>query len=240
MDPAGGWIDANEAADGNRFEATPTPDRISDEVGPGRRAQGPHEITELFNGWKRPMPDSKGTVTSPIASGDTAASQGALALVRSVVCVGSGKGGVGKSTLTANLAAALLSEGRRVGVLDADVWGYSIPRMLGLGAERPSVSAERKIIPLDASGIGVMSIGFFVEEDAAVVWRGPMLHKALKQFLEDVAWGGARLPADRPAARHRRRLDDARATVAAGDVRDRHDTAAGRAAGRAPRGRDGP
>jgi ATP-binding protein involved in chromosome partitioning len=114
---------------------------------------------------------------------------GALALVENVVCVGSGKGGVGKSTLTANLAAALAAEGRRVGVLDADVWGYSIPRMLGLAAERPAVSAERKIIPLDANGIAVMSIGFFVPEDSAVVWRGPMLHKALKQFLEDVEWG---------------------------------------------------
>ena len=116
--------------------------------------------------------------------------EGALAQVENVVCIGSGKGGVGKSTLTANLAAALRAEGRRVGVLDADVWGYSIPRMLGLGAERPPVSAERKIIPLEAhGGISVMSIGFFVEEDAAVVWRGPMLHKALKQFLEDVDWG---------------------------------------------------
>ena len=121
--------------------------------------------------------------------GRTELPEGALALVENVICVGSGKGGVGKSTLTANLAAALQAEGRRVGVLDADVWGYSIPRMLGLGAERPEVSPERKILPLDASGISVMSIGFFVEEDAAVVWRGPMLHKALKQFLEDVAWG---------------------------------------------------
>jgi ATP-binding protein involved in chromosome partitioning len=115
--------------------------------------------------------------------------QGALAQIQNIVCIGSGKGGVGKSTLTANLAAALAAEGRTVGVLDADVWGYSIPRMLGLGAERPAVSAERKIIPLQAAGISVMSIGFFVEEDAAVVWRGPMLHKALKQFLEDVDWG---------------------------------------------------
>jgi ATP-binding protein involved in chromosome partitioning len=115
--------------------------------------------------------------------------QGALAQVSDVICVGSGKGGVGKSTLTANLAAALTAEGRRVGVLDADVWGYSIPRMLGLGADRPKVSAQRKILPLEAHGIAVMSIGFFVEEDAAVVWRGPMLHKALTQFLEDVDWG---------------------------------------------------
>src|SRR5205814_3091928 len=109
--------------------------------------------------------------------------------VGNVICVASGKGGVGKSTLTANLAAALGAEGKRVGVLDADVWGYSIPRMLGLGAQRPKVSAERKILPLEAHGTSVMSIGFFVEEDSPVVWRGPMLHKALTQFLEDVAWG---------------------------------------------------
>ena len=114
---------------------------------------------------------------------------GALAQVANVLCIGSGKGGVGKSTLTANLAAALAGEGKRVGVLDADVWGYSIPRMYGLGATRPPVSAERKIIPLEAHGVKVMSIGFFVEEDAAVVWRGPMLHKALTQFLQDVDWG---------------------------------------------------
>ncbi|HLJ03190.1 MAG TPA: Mrp/NBP35 family ATP-binding protein [Solirubrobacteraceae bacterium] len=116
--------------------------------------------------------------------------EGALAQVSNVICIGSGKGGVGKSSVTANLAAALSADGKRVGVLDADVWGYSQPRMLGLGAERPKVNAERKIIPLTAlEGISVMSIGFFVEEDAAVVWRGPMLHKALQQFLEDVDWG---------------------------------------------------
>jgi ATP-binding protein involved in chromosome partitioning len=114
---------------------------------------------------------------------------GSLARVANVICVGSGKGGVGKSTLTANLAAALSAEGKRVGVLDADVWGYSIPRMYGLGSTRPAVSAQRKIIPLEAHGVKVMSIGFFVEEDAAVVWRGPMLHKALTQFLQDVEWG---------------------------------------------------
>jgi ATP-binding protein involved in chromosome partitioning len=114
---------------------------------------------------------------------------GALAQVANVVCVGSGKGGVGKSTLTANLAAALAADGKKVGVLDADVWGYSIPRMFGLGGQRPPVSPERKILPLEVNGVKVMSIGFFVEEDSAVVWRGPMLHKALTQFLEDVAWG---------------------------------------------------
>jgi ATP-binding protein involved in chromosome partitioning len=115
---------------------------------------------------------------------------GALAQVANVICVGSGKGGVGKSSVTANLAAALTAEGKRVGVLDADVWGYSQPRMFGLGATRPKVNGERKIVPPEAhDGIKVMSIGFFMEEDAAVVWRGPMLHKALTQFLEDVDWG---------------------------------------------------
>jgi ATP-binding protein involved in chromosome partitioning len=115
--------------------------------------------------------------------------EGSLAQVSNVICVGSGKGGVGKSTLTANLAAALSGEGKRVGVLDADVWGYSIPRMYGLGATRPAVSAARKIIPNVAHDVKVMSIGFFIDEDAAVVWRGPMLHKALAQFLQDVEWG---------------------------------------------------
>jgi ATP-binding protein involved in chromosome partitioning len=114
--------------------------------------------------------------------------EGALAQVSNVVCIGSGKGGVGKSTITANLAAALTADGKRVGVLDADVWGYSIPRMFGVSG-RPPVSPERKIMPLEGHGVKVMSIGFFVEEDSAVVWRGPMLHKALTQFLEDVEWG---------------------------------------------------
>jgi len=115
--------------------------------------------------------------------------EGSLAQVAEVICVGSGKGGVGKSSLTVNLAAALRAEGKKVGVLDADVWGYSIPRMLGLGGQRPKVSGERKILPLESHGIKVMSIGFFIAEDEAVVWRGPMLHKALTQFLEDVNWG---------------------------------------------------
>jgi ATP-binding protein involved in chromosome partitioning len=115
--------------------------------------------------------------------------KGALAEVKNVICVASGKGGVGKSTMTANLAAALLAEGHSTGALDCDVYGYSIPRMLGVD-RRPEVSPERKIIPpVSGPGIRVMSIGFFLEKDAAVVWRGPMLHKAIQQFLEDVDWG---------------------------------------------------
>jgi ATP-binding protein involved in chromosome partitioning len=114
--------------------------------------------------------------------------EGALAQVKNVICVASGKGGVGKSTMTANLAAALVAEGHKAGALDCDVYGYSIPRMLGIN-QKPEVSPERKIIPpVSPAGPSVMSIGFFVEENAAVVWRGPMLHKAIQQFLEDVAW----------------------------------------------------
>jgi ATP-binding protein involved in chromosome partitioning len=129
----------------------------------------------------------KGKLQKTLGRGSLPA--GALAQVANVLCIGSGKGGVGKSTLTSNLAAALTLADKRVGILDADVWGYSIPRMFGLGGERPPISPDRKILPMQAHGVKVMSIGFFVEEDAAVVWRGPMLHKALTQFLEDVAWG---------------------------------------------------
>lgn len=114
---------------------------------------------------------------------------GALAQVGTVLCIASGKGGVGKSTLSANLAAALALEGGRTGALDADIWGYSIPRMLGI-QRKPEVSAERRILPpMAPCGVKTMSLGFFVREDAEVVWRGPMLHKALQQFLEDVEWG---------------------------------------------------
>jgi ATP-binding protein involved in chromosome partitioning len=116
--------------------------------------------------------------------------EGALAAVKNIICVGSGKGGVGKSTVTANLAAALQAEGHAAAAMDADVWGYSIPRMLGVHG-RPKVSAERKIIPLDAvGGVKAISIEFFLSEpDQAITWRGPMLHKAIRQFLEDVDWG---------------------------------------------------
>lgn len=115
--------------------------------------------------------------------------EGALAQVKNVICVASGKGGVGKSTMTANLAAALQAEGMNAGALDCDVYGYSIPRMLGVD-QKPEVNGERKILPpVAASGVRTMSIGYFVEQNSAVVWRGPMLHKAIQQFLEDVAWG---------------------------------------------------
>jgi len=130
--------------------------------------------------------DEKGALQRSL--GRSGLPEGALAQVKNVICVASGKGGVGKSTMTANLAAALAADGHAAGALDADVYGYSIPRMLGTEG-RPEVNAERKILPLTGpAGVRIMSIGFFVDPNAAVVWRGPMLHKAIQQFLEDVAW----------------------------------------------------
>ncbi len=104
-----------------------------------------------------------------------------------VYAVASGKGGVGKSTVTVNLAAALSARGLAVGVLDADVYGFSIPRMLGVTA-RPTRVGEM-ILPPIAHGIKVISVGMFVDGNVPVVWRGPMLHRALQQFLSDVFWG---------------------------------------------------
>jgi ATP-binding protein involved in chromosome partitioning len=104
-----------------------------------------------------------------------------------VYAIASGKGGVGKSTLTANLAVALAQDGQRVGVLDADVWGYSVPQLFGI-REHP-VAIKGLMLPVESHGVRLMSIGFFVSEDEPVVWRGPMLHKALEQLLDDVFWG---------------------------------------------------
>ncbi len=104
-----------------------------------------------------------------------------------VLAIASGKGGVGKSTLTANLAAALSAAGQRVGVLDADIYGHSIPHMLGV-QQRPVV-VDTMIVPPVRGTLKLMSIGFFLDDNAPVMWRGPMLHRALEQFLSDVYWG---------------------------------------------------
>jgi ATP-binding protein involved in chromosome partitioning len=100
--------------------------------------------------------------------------------------IASGKGGVGKSSLTANLAVALAQRGKTVAVVDADVWGFSIPRMLGV--EHPPVVIDDMIVPPESYGVRCISMGFFAAEDQPVIWRGPMLHKALEQFLTDVFW----------------------------------------------------
>ena len=104
-----------------------------------------------------------------------------------VIAIASGKGGVGKSSVTVNLAAALAQQGLSVGVMDADIWGYSVPRMFGVTGK--PVAFDGMVMPLQAHGCKVISIGFFTDPDRSVIWRGPMLHRALQQFLSDVHWG---------------------------------------------------
>ena len=109
--------------------------------------------------------------------------------VRNIIAVAAGKGGVGKSTITTNLAAALAAQGARVGILDSDVYGPSIPQMMGQADVPAGTEVGNKITPAIHHGMKVISIGFFVERGGAVIWRGPMVHKLLQQFIEDVEWG---------------------------------------------------
>jgi ATP-binding protein involved in chromosome partitioning len=114
--------------------------------------------------------------------------QQAIPGVKHIIAVSSGKGGVGKSTVATNLATAL-GQKNKVGLLDADIYGPSIPRMLGSLSQKPTITPEQKIEPIMRYGIKLMSIGFLIDENSAVVWRGPMLFKAMDQFLRDVNWG---------------------------------------------------
>lgn len=109
--------------------------------------------------------------------------------VKNVIAVGSGKGGVGKSTIAANLAAALQTMGAKVGLLDADLYGPSVPVLFGTGAAKPDLENESTILPLEKYHLKLMSMGFLIGETDAVVWRGPMLGKMIQQFLEQVKWG---------------------------------------------------
>ncbi|NOX59173.1 MAG: Mrp/NBP35 family ATP-binding protein [Planctomycetes bacterium] len=110
--------------------------------------------------------------------------------VKRIVAVGAGKGGVGKSTFAALLAVGLSRQGASVGLLDADVYGPSIPTLMGVAGQHPQVDdAKKQMIPVDANGVKVISVGFMIDPNEAVVWRGPMVHGLLKQFLEQVEWG---------------------------------------------------
>jgi ATP-binding protein involved in chromosome partitioning len=128
-------------------------------------------------------------LTARVRARATMTSEGRLAGVKNIVAVAAGKGGVGKSTVTTNLAAALHRSGARVGILDADVYGPSIPQMMGAPEVAAAMDAGHKITPAVHHGISVISVGFFVERSGAVIWRGPMVHKLLQQFLEEVLWG---------------------------------------------------
>ena len=112
-----------------------------------------------------------------------------LPQVKNIIAVASGKGGVGKSTVAANLAVALAKTGALVGLVDTDIYGPSVPTMFGLQGERPNINTQRKLIPLEKYGVKLLSMGFLVNTDEAVVWRGPMVSSAVKQFLTEAIWG---------------------------------------------------
>jgi ATP-binding protein involved in chromosome partitioning len=131
-------------------------------------------------------PDERAVLTTKLRGGAEVRGVQLPATTR-VLAVASGKGGVGKSTIAVNLAAALASLGQEVGVLDADIYGHSIPHMLGI--HQKPVVVDKMIVPPVAHDLKLMSIGFFLDDNQPVMWRGPMLHRALEQFLQDVHWG---------------------------------------------------
>jgi len=140
-----------------------------------------HEIGTITINW-----------TSRVIGQQDARKDAVMPGVKNTIAVASGKGGVGKSTVAVNIAVALARDGARVGFIDADIYGPSAPLMFGLTGKQPatiSINGSKKLVPLDAFGVKVMSIGFLVDPNTAVVWRGPMASGALKQFMTDVAWG---------------------------------------------------
>jgi ATP-binding protein involved in chromosome partitioning len=171
----------------------PMKDRINNEVTAAlRTVEGVTDINVALS----PMTEQqRGEFASKVrgnAGATTAGGQPVIPFAQmdsdtKVIAVASGKGGVGKSSITTNLAVALAQQGHDVGILDADIWGYSIPRMMGASG-RP-VAFENMVMPLQAHGCKVISIGFFIDAERPVIWRGPMLHRALQQFLADVHWG---------------------------------------------------
>lgn len=130
----------------------------------------------------------KAAETAPKPAQNPAQAPLSLPGIKKIVAVASGKGGVGKSTVAVNLAIALANRGLKVGLLDADIYGPSVPRMMGI-SEKPKTSADKKLIPHEKYGIKTMSIGYMVDEDTAMIWRGPMVQSALMQMMSDVIWG---------------------------------------------------
>ena len=169
------------------IEGCPLKDRITSDV---TQALAPLEGIDRVEVALSPMSEEQRASLVATLRGGAAPQQQPTFFTGSdttVIAVASGKGGVGKSSVTVNLACALAAEGHRVGVLDADVWGFSVPRMMGVTGK--PVGFNDMILPLESHGVKVISMGFFVPEETPVIWRGPMLHKAIEQFLGDVYWG---------------------------------------------------
>jgi ATP-binding protein involved in chromosome partitioning len=151
------------------------------------RAEGPRAAGGNGRGARSAVPPP----SSPVARGAAQAARhrtGAIPGIANVIAVASGKGGVGKSTTAVNLALALAANGLRVGLLDADIYGPSMPRLLGIKGKPQQLSGD-KLAPMEAYGLKVMSMGFLVDEETPMIWRGPMVMSALSQMLKDVAWG---------------------------------------------------
>jgi ATP-binding protein involved in chromosome partitioning len=180
--------------DGGRVDVTivltvpgcPLRSSFEDQV---QRALAPLDgVDSIGLGFDVMTPEEKSALTERLRGGVSERTPGiSVGSSTRVLAVASGKGGVGKSSLTANLAAAFAGLGHKTGVLDADVYGYSIPTMLGVN-QRP-VAVDKMIVPPVKGDLKVMSIGFFLDENTPIMWRGPMLHRALEQFLSDVHWG---------------------------------------------------
>ena len=157
-------------------------DQVQQHVG---SLPGVEQVTLAFDVMS---PDERTALTARLRGGLTERTKGISLDARTrVIAVASGKGGVGKSSLTVNLAAAFSDAGQRVGVLDADIYGHSIPHLLGI--HQTPVLVDKMIVPPVRDDLKLMSIGFFLDENAPLMWRGPMLHRALEQFLSDVHWG---------------------------------------------------
>jgi ATP-binding protein involved in chromosome partitioning len=163
-------------------EDHPLKDKIHDQVLAAVRTLGAEQVYVDFT----TMTDDQRAGLRRRLHGDRAGSVGDVFKSSRVIAVASGKGGVGKSSVSTNLGVALARRGLRTAIIDADVYGFSIPRMIGI--DRKPVIIDRMIVPPEAHGVAVISIGFFATENDPVIWRGPMLHKALTQFVTDVYW----------------------------------------------------
>jgi ATP-binding protein involved in chromosome partitioning len=181
-----GFILEVAAGDGARME--PLRKACEDAV---KAVPGVSAVTAVLTA-ERPAPGQRpapqGHQHAPGPKAQAAQTKSGVPGVQAIIAVASGKGGVGKSTVAVNLALGLKRLGKKVGILDADIYGPSMPRLLGITG-KPRVSEDKKLLPMEKFGIRVMSIGFLIEEDRATVWRGPMVAGALQQMLTDVAWG---------------------------------------------------
>ena len=154
--------------------------------------EGAEKVNAILTAQTRP-PQSRASATDPHGMNKNPP----LTLpIRKIIAVASGKGGVGKSMVAMNLAASLAKQGKTVGLLDADIYGPSVPKMAGLEGQKPDFTEDQKIIPLTAHGLKVMSIGFMMKGEDALIWRGPMVQSAIYQMLRDVEWGTEQEPLD--------------------------------------------